>query len=272
MEKLWGLRLKRGWTSSRWVERHSWRVRLENVHFQSSSSAVPLIRFYWFYPFPKYQSGTAVSKNSDAIKKAQEAIAADLDAEDDDDEDEDDTAKAEEVAEAVKLVEQGQADVKKETEAGVGKGEMDPELKKLASLLPGATAGAATPVKKEKKDKKRWVVCSLLLAFELPLPLGQSPKAQKPGSKTHNIFRYLLFPFLAAIRKSLAVDGVMDTSVVADEADKSVSKKSKKSKADKKDKDGDVTMTSVAGDVTAAETPKKAKKEKKDKKKSKSDA
>ena len=46
---------------------------------------------------PANQSGTAVSKNSDAIKKAQAAIAADL--EGDEDEDDDDEAKEDEVAE-----------------------------------------------------------------------------------------------------------------------------------------------------------------------------
>ena len=43
------------------------------------------------------QSGTAVSKNADAIKKAQAAIALDL--EGDDDEDDDENAKEDEVAE-----------------------------------------------------------------------------------------------------------------------------------------------------------------------------
>jgi nucleolar protein 56 len=43
------------------------------------------------------QSGTAVGKNADAIKKAQAAIAADL--EGDDDEDDDGDAKEDEVAE-----------------------------------------------------------------------------------------------------------------------------------------------------------------------------
>ncbi len=54
--------------------------------------------------------------------------------------------------EAVKLVEKGQNAAKKSK----SKEKMDPELQKLASLLPSVqtTLDSSKPEKKEKKDKK----------------------------------------------------------------------------------------------------------------------
>lgn len=120
-----------------------------------------------------YQSGSALSKNADAIKKAQAAIALDLEHDDDDDEDMEDTAKVDEVAEvrqlfpqpgsmrarilmlfflqAVKLVEKGRAEAAAENEDRP----VDPELQKLASLIPGVSGAIAGKDKKDKKSKKR---------------------------------------------------------------------------------------------------------------------
>ncbi|GHJ83628.1 hypothetical protein NliqN6_0030 [Naganishia liquefaciens] len=95
-----------------------------------------------------YETGAAVSKNSDAIAKAQAAIAASMDDDDEDADEEGDDAKMDDVAEAVKLVEQGQREAKETGQA------VDPDLEKLKSLIPGVAAEVTTP-KKSKKDKSK---------------------------------------------------------------------------------------------------------------------
>jgi len=120
--------------------------------------------------YDHHQSGTAVSKNADAIKKAQAAIALDL--EGDDDEDDDENAKEDEVAEvrspfvassiillrtnritlqAIKLVEEG----KKQAAEANAEQPVDPELQKLASLIPGVSAAVGSTPNKKEKSKKR---------------------------------------------------------------------------------------------------------------------
>lgn len=96
-----------------------------------------------------YESGTAVSKNADAIKKAQAAIAADLDEDEDMEDGDGDVANEDEVKEAVKLVEQGLKDAEAENE---GK-PTDPELAKLAKVIPSVSMALGEG--KKEKSKKR---------------------------------------------------------------------------------------------------------------------
>jgi len=175
-----------------------------------------------------YESGTAVSKNADAIKKAQAAIALDL--EGDDDEDDDENAKEDEVAEAIKLVEEG----KKQAAEANAEQPVDPELQKLASLIPGVSAAVgSTPNKKEKSKKRKSDVAALSAdAMDVDVPgdlsaVGVEAKASKKSKKD---------------KKSKSAGDVSvagDVSMVGDDTATSMKKekKEKKSKKDKKPKD-----------------------------------
>ncbi|CDZ96545.1 nop-domain-containing protein [Phaffia rhodozyma] len=100
-----------------------------------------------------YESGTAVSKNSDAMKKALDAIA--LDGDDDDDEEVD---EAEAEVEMVEAAAQLEADEKKRAkkEKKAGKVEL-PVLEEVKALVGGSLPEGSieTVVKAEKKDKKK---------------------------------------------------------------------------------------------------------------------
>lgn len=178
-----------------------------------------------------YETGAAVSKNSEAIAKAQAAIAASMDDDEDDNEDGDDV-KMDDVEEAVKLVEQGQKEAK---EAGQA---VDPDLEKLKSLIPGVSAAVgSTPVKSERKEKKE--------------------KSKK---------RYVVFWFASRTvtdsprRKSEAA--APDASAMEVDAPETTSKRSKKEKKDK-------SASTIVAEVTMeTDTPQKEKKDKKKKRKS----
>jgi nucleolar protein 56 len=95
-----------------------------------------------------YESGTAVSKNSDAIKKALEAIAMDEDADDNED------AEMTE-AEASEAVAQIEADEKKRSKEKKSKKGGEGELPVLAEVKALVGDTIETVVKAEKKDKKK---------------------------------------------------------------------------------------------------------------------
>jgi len=159
-----------------------------------------------------YESGTAVSKNADAIKKAQEAIAADL-AADDDEEEDDDEAKEHEVAEAVKLVEAGKK------EAAENSGPLDPELAKIANMLPGVVATPEGGKKKDKKDKKRKSDAAPLIADVSAVAEGETPSKKSKKDKS---------------KKAKTAEGAVAMDV--DEPE-STPKKEKKEKKDKEGKE-----------------------------------
>lgn len=181
-----------------------------------------------------YESGTAVSKNSDAIKKAQAAIAAeDLEGEDDDG-DEDDDAKEEEVAEAVRLVEAGKKAALKES----GEQVTDPELAKIAAAS-GVIAGV-TPSKKSKKDKSSKRKAD---AMEVDTPSAKlepvgveaaSPKKTKKEKAETDEERAAR----KAAKKAAKAAGETSTMEVDEPAAASPSKKDKKEKKSKRKSEG----------------------------------
>ncbi|KAJ9115450.1 snoRNP complex protein nop56 [Naganishia vaughanmartiniae] len=168
-----------------------------------------------------YETGAAVSKNSEAIAKAQAAIAASMDDDEDEDAEDAEDAKMEDVVEAVKLVEQGHKDVKAEADSAPA---VDPELEKLKSLIPSAGTPKSDKKDKKEKSKKRKSVAGDVSAMEVDTPAAAEETTSKRSKKE---------------KKSKSTDEAAPAGAVAavQVAAMDVDTPSKKVKKEKKDKE-----------------------------------
>ncbi|KAL7416994.1 hypothetical protein BDY24DRAFT_405752 [Mrakia frigida] len=113
-----------------------------------------------------YESGTAVSKNADAMQKALDAIAADID--EDDDEEVDEAEEELETVEAVAQIEEDEKKRAKKEAKKAKKGEAALPLLAEVTALVGGSVETVVKVDKKKKRKVR-VVVSFRSHFRLEL-------------------------------------------------------------------------------------------------------